>query len=114
MGQIKAGKLRALAVGSTERMAALPDVPTVAESGFKDFETSQWYGILVPAKTPKAIIDKLAQAADQALKTSAITARFQKDDARAGGGTPEQFAAFIKREQATWERIVKKTGLKID
>jgi tripartite-type tricarboxylate transporter receptor subunit TctC len=114
MPQIKAGKLRALAVGSHERMAALPDVPTVAESGYKDFETSQWYGILVPAKTPKAIIDKLAQATDQALKTSAITSRFQKDDARAGGGTPEQFAAFVKREQATWERIVKKTGLKID
>jgi tripartite-type tricarboxylate transporter receptor subunit TctC len=114
MGQIKAGKLRALGVGSSDRMSALPDVPTVAESGYKDFETSQWYGILVPAKTPKAIIDKLAQATDQALKTSAITSRFQKDDARAGGGTPEQFAAFIKREQATWERIVKKTGLKID
>jgi tripartite-type tricarboxylate transporter receptor subunit TctC len=114
MGQIKAGKLRAIGVGSSDRMSVLPDVPTVAESGFKDFETSQWYGILVPAKTPKAIIDKLAQATDQALKTSAITSRFQKDDARAGGGTPEQFAAFIKREQATWERIVKKTGLKID
>jgi tripartite-type tricarboxylate transporter receptor subunit TctC len=114
MPQIKAGKLRALAVGSNERMSALPDVPTVAESGYKDFETSQWYGIIVPAKTPKAIIDKLAQATTQALKTGVITERFQKDDARAGGGTPEQFAAFIKREQATWERIVKKTGLKID
>ncbi|TAG47483.1 MAG: tripartite tricarboxylate transporter substrate binding protein [Betaproteobacteria bacterium] len=114
MPQIKAGKLRALAVGSSERMSTLSDVPTVAESGYKDFETSQWYGILVPAKTPKAIIDKLAQATDQALKTSAITARFQKDDARAGGGTPEQFAAFVKREQVIWERIIKKTGLKID
>jgi tripartite-type tricarboxylate transporter receptor subunit TctC len=114
MGQIKAGKLRALAVGSHDRMSALPDVPTVAESGYKDFETSQWYGILAPAKTPKAIIDKLAQATDQALKTNGITSRFQKDDARAGGGTPEQFAAFIKREQTTWQRIVKKTELKID
>lgn len=113
-GQIDAGKLRALAVGSIERMAALPNVPTVSESGYKDFETSQWYGILVPAKTPKAIIDKLAVAADKALKTSAITSRFAKDDARAGGGTPAQFAAFIKKEQVTWKRIIERTGLKIE
>ncbi len=114
MGQISAGKLRALAVGSHERMASLPNVPTVAESGYKDFETSQWYGILVPAKTPKVIIDKLAAAADKALKTNAITSRFAKDDARAGGGTPEQFAAFIKKEQTTWKRIIERTGLKIE
>ena len=114
MGQINAGKLRALAVGSHERMASLPNVPTVAESGYKDFETSQWYGILVPAKTPKAIIDKLAAATDKALKSSGITAKFAKDDARAGGGTPEQFATFIRKEQATWKRIIEKTGLKIE
>ena len=63
MGQITAGKLRPLAVGSHERMTSLPNVPTISESGYKDFETSQWYGILVPAKTPKAIIDKLNAAA---------------------------------------------------
>jgi tripartite-type tricarboxylate transporter receptor subunit TctC len=114
MGQIAAGKLRPLAVGSGERMNALPNVPTVAESGFKDFETSQWYGILVPAKTPRAIIDKLAQATTTALKTNAVTSRFSKDDARAGGGTPEQFATFIAKEQATWQKIVKKIGLTLD
>lgn len=113
-GQIEAGKLRALAVGSHDRMAAFPNLPTVSESGYKDFETSQWYGILVPAKTPKVIIDKLAAAADKALKTSGITSRFAKDDARAGGGTPEQFAAFIRKEQVTWKRIIEKTGLKIE
>ena len=114
MGQISAGKLRALAVGSQERMASLPNVPTVSESGYKDFETSQWYGILVPAKTPKAIVDKLNAAANAALKSSGITAKFSKDDARAGGGTPEQFATFIKKEQVTWKRIIEKTGLKIE
>ena len=114
MGQINAGKLRPLAVGSLERMASLPNVPTISESGYKDFETSQWYGILVPAKTPKAIIDKLNASADKALKSSGITAKFSKDDARAGGGTPEQFAAFIKSEQNTWKRIIEKTGLKIE
>lgn len=113
-GQIEAGKLRALAVGSHERMAAFPKLPTVDESGYRDFETSQWYGILVPAKTPKAIIDKIAAAADKALKSNGITSRFAKDDARAGGGTPEQFAAFIKKEQTTWKRIIEKTGLKIE
>ena len=114
MGQISAGKLRPLAVGSHERMASLPNVPTVSESGYKDFETSQWYGILVPAKTPNAIIDKLNAAANAALKSSGITAKFAKDDARAGGGTPEQFVAFIKKEQTTWQRIIEKTGLKIE
>ena len=114
MGQINAGKLRPLAVGSLERMASLPNVPTISESGYKDFETSQWYGILAPAKTPKAIIDKLNASADKALKSSGITAKFSKDDARAGGGTPEQFAAFIKSEQNTWKRIIEKTGLKIE
>ena len=114
MGQISAGKLRALAVGSHDRMASLPNVPTVAESGYKDFETSQWYGILVPAKTPKAVIDKLNAAANNALKSNGITAKFAKDDARAGGGTPDQFAAFIKKEQTTWKRIIEKTGLKIE
>ena len=113
-GQIDAGKLHALAVGSHDRMAALPNLPTVSESGYKDFETSQWYGILVPAKTPRAIVDKIAAAADKALKSNGITSRFAKDDARAGGGTPEQFAAFIKKEQVTWKRIIEKTGLKIE
>ena len=114
MGQITAGKLRPLAVGSHERMASLPNVPTISESGYKDFETSQWYGILVPAKTPKAIIDKLNAAANNALKSNGITAKFAKDDARAGGGTPEQFATFINKEQVTWKRIIAKTGLKIE
>ena len=77
-GQIDAGKLRALAVGSHERMSAFPQLPTVDESGYKDFETSQWYGILVPAKTPRAIIDKIAAAADKALNGSGITSRFAK------------------------------------
>ena len=113
-GQIDAGKLHALAVGSHDRMAAFPQLPTVDESGYKDFETSQWYGILVPAKTPRAIVDKIAAAADKALKSNGITSRFAKDDARAGGGTPEQFAAFIKKEQVTWKRIIEKTGLKIE
>ncbi len=111
---IDAGKIRALAVGSSERMVALPAVPTVAESGYKEFETSQWYGILVPAKTPKVIIDKLAAATNTALKTNGITSRFAKDDARAGGGSPDDFAAFIKKEQVTWKKIIEKTGLKID
>ena len=114
MGQISAGKLRPLAVGSHERMASLPNVPTISESGYKDFETSQWYGILAPAKIPKAIIDKLNAAANNALKSNAITAKFAKDDARAGGGNPDQFATFIKKEQVTWKRIIEKTGLKIE
>ena len=68
----------------------------------------------MPAKTPKAIIDKLNTATDKALKGTGITARFAKDEACAGGGTPQQFAVFIKKEQLTWKRIIERTGLKIE
>ena len=84
----------------------------VAESGYRTLETSQWYGILVPAKTPKAIIDKLAAATDKALKSSGITAKFARMTPVPAGVLPEQFATFI-REQATWKHH-RKPGLKIE
>jgi len=114
MPHIKSGKLRAIAVGTPERIPALPDVPTVAELGYPGFETSQWYGIIGPAGMPKDVVAKLSVEINKALKTSAITSRFANDDAKAGGGTPADFAALIKTEQDRWSKIVKAANIRIE
>ena len=111
---IKSGKLRAIAVGTPQRLPALPDVPTVAEMGFKDFETSQWYGILAPAGTPREIVKRLQEESLKALKSNAVTARFAEDSAVGGGGPPEDFAAFIAQQQKIWKLIVVRAGIKAD
>ena len=111
---IKSGKLRALAVGSAQRVAALPDVPTIAESGYKGFETSQWYGLLAPAGTPAPIVKRLQEESLKALKAGPVTERFAHDSALGVGDTPEQFAAFIAAQQKIWKEIVVKAGIKPD
>jgi tripartite-type tricarboxylate transporter receptor subunit TctC len=111
---IRAGKLRPIAVGTQQRIAALPDVPTVAEMGYKDFETSQWYGILAPAGTPPDVVRKLQEESFKALRSSAVTERFATDSAVGGGGSSAEFAAFIGREQKIWKEIVAKAQIKAD
>jgi len=111
---IRSGKLKAIAVGSAERSAAMPNVMTVAEQGYPGFETSQWYGLLVPAGTPRPVIDRLAAEATKALKASSVTEKFAADSATGVGGTPEQFAAFIAAEQKRWRDVVKRAGITID
>ena len=111
---IRAGKLRAIAVGTTQRIAALPDVPTIAELGFKDFETAQWYGILTPAGTPPEIVKRLQEESYKALRSSAVTERFATDNAVGGGGPSSDFANFIKNEQRIWSDIVKRAQIKPD
>jgi tripartite-type tricarboxylate transporter receptor subunit TctC len=111
---IRSGKLRAIAVGTQQRISALPEVPTVAEMGFKDFETSQWYGILAPAGTPQDVVKKLQEESFKALKSSAVTERFATDNAVGGGGPSSEFAAFIAREQKIWKEIVKQAQIKAD
>jgi len=111
---VKSGKLRAIAVGTAQRLPMLPDVPTVAEMGFKDFETSQWYGILVPAGTPRDIVKRLQEESLKAMKSNSVTARFTNDGAFGGGSTPEEFAAFIANQQKVWSLIIKRAGIKPD
>lgn len=111
---IRAGKLRAIAVGTHNRIQALPDVPTVHEMGYKDFETSQWYGILAPANTPPEITKKIQEESYKALRSSAVTERFATDNAVGGGGPGSEFAAFIAREQKIWSDIVKRAQIKAD
>ena len=111
---IRSGKLRPIAVGTHQRISALPDVPTVQEMGYKDFETSQWYGILAPAGTPPDIVRRLQEESYKALRSSAVTERFATDNAVGGGGPPAEFAAYIKREQQIWSDIVKRAQIKAD
>ena len=111
---IKSGKLRAIAVGTQQRLAQLPDVPTVSEMGFKEFETSQWYGMLVPSGTPAAVVKRLQEESYKALKSNSVTERFASDSAVGGGGPSTEFATFITSEQKIWSDIVKRANIKAD
>jgi tripartite-type tricarboxylate transporter receptor subunit TctC len=108
---IRAGKLRAIAVGTAQRIPALPDVPTVQELGFKDFETSQWYGMHVPAGTPPEIVKRLQEESYKALRANAVTERFAHDNAVGGGGPSSDYLAFIQNEQRIWKDIVKRANI---
>jgi tripartite-type tricarboxylate transporter receptor subunit TctC len=114
MGQIKGGTLRPLAVGSADRSRVLPNVPTLSESGYKGFETSQWYGIIVPAGTPQPIIDKLQREIAKTLKSKEDSKRMLEDGAILVGDTPAQFSAFIKAEQIRWAKVIEKAKITID
>ena len=114
MPHIKSGKLRAIAVGTSKRLHTLPDVGTVAEQGYPGFETSQWYGLNAPAKTPEAIIRRLSAEAAKAARSPHVLERFAADDAQAVGSTPVEYAAFIKKEQERWGKVVRAAGVKAD
>ena len=111
---VRSGKLRAIAVGTRERIGALPDVATVAEQGYPGFETSQWYGIIVPAKTPEAIVKKLGEEIARATRSAEVLERFRNDGTIAVGSTPAEFAEFIRREQTRWGEVVRKSGVKAE
>ena len=111
---IKSGKLRALAVGSAVRIPSLPEVPTVAESGFAGFETAQWYGIIAPAKTPPAIIQKLSVEIAQVMKQPDVIARLSGDGTVMIGSTPNEFAAYISKEMKRWGEVVHDANIKAE
>jgi len=111
---IKAGKLRCIATGTSQRIAQLPDVPTVAEQGWPRFEMTQWYGILAPASLPAAAADRLAAAAARAVKEPAALERLHADAAIAVGSTPAEFAAFIATERERWKPVLARAKVKPD
>ena len=107
---VKAGKLRALAVTSLTRSAALPDVPTMDEEGYKGFDATSWFGLLAPAGTPKDIIAKVNSASVKAIAAPEMRERLAAQGADPVGNTPEQFAAFIQAEVVKWAKVVKDSG----
>jgi len=109
---VKSGKLRAIAVAGSKRLPTMPEVGTVAEQGYPGFETTQWYGLNAPAKTPAAIIKRLSEEAAKAVKQPSVLERFAADDAEGVGSTPEEYAAFIAAEQKRWSEVVRKAGIK--
>jgi len=111
---IKAGKLRCIATGTSQRIAQLPDVPTVAEQGYPGFEMTQWYGLLAPASLPQAAADKLAAAAAKAVKEKEAVERLSADAAIPVGGTSAEFAAFIAEEQKRWKPVIARAKIKPD
>ena len=111
---IKAGKVRCIATGSTQRLPQLPDVPTVAEQGFPGFEMTQWYGMLAPSSMTRAHVDKLAAECAKAVKAPDALKRLQGDAAEPIGSTPQQFAQFIATEQARWQKVLKRAQVKPD
>jgi tripartite-type tricarboxylate transporter receptor subunit TctC len=111
---IKTGKLRAIATGTPQRLAQLPDVPTVAEQGFPGFEMTQWYGLMAPSSLPQAAADRLAVEAAKAVKSPAAVERLAADTAQAVGNTPAEFSAFIAAEQKRWQPVIARAKIKPD
>jgi tripartite-type tricarboxylate transporter receptor subunit TctC len=105
--QVKAGKIRALAVSPAKRSPAVPDVPTIAESGVTGYDAAAWFGLVAPAGTPKAIVDKLAAQTQKILKMPDVAERLSGLGAEPVGSTPAEFSEFIKIEIAKWARVIK-------
>jgi tripartite-type tricarboxylate transporter receptor subunit TctC len=114
VGFIRAGKIRALAVNSPERCSALPEVPTMAEAGVPDYVTYTWNGLFAPARTPRAIIDRLNRATVEALADPAVRARLTELGTDVASSTPEALGALVKSELAKWAPIVRVSGAKVD
>ena len=111
--QVKAGKIRALAVSTAKRSPAVPDLPTVAEGGVAGYNSGSWFGLVAPANTPKAVVDKLATETQRILKLPDVNERLSSLGAEPVGDRPEQFAAFIKSEIAKWAKVIKDANVEL-
>ncbi len=114
MAQVKAGKLKALAVTTAQRSSLVPELPTMAEAGLPGFDISTWYGFFAPAGTPPAAIAKWNADVTKILTSPDVRAKIMADGAEPAPDTPEQFAQFIQRENAKYARIIKASGAKVD
>lgn len=114
MGYIKAGRVRVLGIASPKRSPQLPDVPTISEAGVPGFQAVNWFGMFVPAKTPQRIITRLNEAVVKVLRTDETRSQFAKLGADVVGSTPQEFAAFVRRDLEQYAKIVKLSGAKLD
>jgi tripartite-type tricarboxylate transporter receptor subunit TctC len=111
---VRAGRLRAIAVTSLTRSASIPDVPTVAESGFPEFEASSWFGLLGPRDLPREIVDKLNAEVVRILKVPEMRDKLIQQGADPVASTPDEFTAYIRAETAKWARVVRISGAKAE
>jgi len=109
---VKTGRLRAIAVTSAKRAATTPDLPTIAESGFPDYDAVPWWGIMVPAGTPKPLVNRINKDVLQALQSKEVRERFEVQGIEAVGSTPDGFGKFLVAEIARWAKVVKQAGVK--
>lgn len=111
---VRGGKLRALAITSAERSTQFPDVPTMQQAGVAGFDAGTWFGLLAPAGTPRAVVEQLSRAVNEALKEKELRETLTGSGAVVRGGTPAQFAEFFQAEYEKWGRVVRTAGVKAD
>ncbi|HEY9446826.1 MAG TPA: tripartite tricarboxylate transporter substrate-binding protein, partial [Burkholderiales bacterium] len=114
VGHVKSGRLRPLGVSTTRRLAAFPDVPTIAEAGVPGYEATQWYGVLAPAGTPAPIIDRLNREIASWVQTPRLQERLVADGSEPFVTRPEEFSAFIKSEIARWAPVIKSANIVVN
>ena len=114
MPHVKSGRLKAVAVTTAKRIPALPEVPTVAESGLPGYDVVLWHGLIGPKGLPRAVVDRINGEVANALKLKETAEQLQNDGVAPAGGTPEQFAAQIKKEIAVWRKVVADAGIKAE
>ncbi|HKU45972.1 MAG TPA: tripartite tricarboxylate transporter substrate-binding protein, partial [Burkholderiales bacterium] len=112
--RVKSGQLRALAVSSARRIAAAPDLPTVAESGMPGFDVVAWFGFFVPAATPRPIVERLSAQARAALGAPEVAKRLIDLGAEPLGSSPQEFAAYVQAEYQRWGKLAREAGMKIE
>ncbi len=114
IAHVKSGRLRALAVTTPQRAPALPEIPTFAEAGVQGVVVVNWYGLIAPAGTPKAVIERISREATNAMQAPDMMKRLVAEGSEAAGGTPQEFAAHIRREQGLWSKVIKQAGIRGD
>ena len=114
LAQAKAGRVRALAVTTPQRIAAEPDLPTIAEAGVPGYEVTNWHGLIGPKSIPRAVVDRLNGEMNKILKAKEMEERLQGDGVSPSGGTPEQLAEQIRKEIDQWRQVVTRAGVKIN
>lgn len=113
MPHVKSGKVRGLAITSLKRAPALPEIPTIAES-YPGFESSSWFGLLVPAKTPQPVMDRLLKETRAALKSPDVNQALVSQGAEPGGSSPTEFGAYFQTEIGKWAKVIKSAGIKLE